>query len=106
MSWFAPQTNELFAERTATINPQRVTVRCVMTQGATESQVGQWAARQLADYDRHDPGTLFAEGVVLNLADAYRLQSAVDELRTQRGERMLRLLEVWRRRLFESGHDV
>jgi len=51
--------------------------------------MGQWASRQLADYDAHDPGTVFAEGVVLNVARGYELQSAVAELRQRRGERII-----------------
>ena len=35
------------------------------------SRIGQWASRQLADYDAHHPGTLFAEGLVLNVAEGY-----------------------------------
>ncbi|MHC4875630.1 MAG: 2-keto-4-pentenoate hydratase [Planctomycetota bacterium] len=48
-----------------------------------------WAARQLADYDGCHPGTLFADGVTLNVEDAYRLQTAVAELRCARGERIV-----------------
>jgi len=29
------------------------------------SQIPHWASRQLADYDARHPGTMFAEGVVL-----------------------------------------
>ena len=53
------------------------------------SRIGQWASRQLADYDAHHPGTLFAEGLVLNVAEGYELQSAVAELRQRRGERII-----------------
>lgn len=53
------------------------------------SQIDHWAARQLADYDAHQPGSLFAEGVQLNVAEGYALQSAVAELRQQRGERVI-----------------
>ena len=53
------------------------------------SRIGQWASRQLADYDAHPPGTLFAEGLVLNVAEGYELQSAVAELRQRRGERII-----------------
>ena len=51
--------------------------------------VGALAARQLEDYDTHQPGTLFAEGVVLNVQQAYELQNAVAKLRFQRGERLI-----------------
>jgi len=56
---------------------------------ATTSQIEQWASRQLADYDAHNPGTIFSEGVVLNVAEGYELQSAVMELRRLRGERII-----------------
>ena len=50
------------------------------------SRIKQWATRQLADYDARQPGTLFAEGVVLDIEEGYALQSAVAELliRTRR----------------------
>jgi 2-keto-4-pentenoate hydratase len=56
---------------------------------ADTSQIERWASRQLADYDSCQPGTLFGEGVLLNVADGYELQSAVAELRCQRGERII-----------------
>ena len=46
----------------------------------------RWAPRQLADYDSRQPGTLFSDGVTLNLQQAYELQSAVARLRCERGE--------------------
>ena len=58
-----------------------------MTQTETSdtSRIVQWASRQLADYDARNPGSLFAEGVVLNVAQGYELQSAVAQLRRDRG---------------------
>ena len=53
------------------------------------SQVGALAARQLDDYDSHQPGMLFAEGLVLDVQQGYELQNAVAELRYQRGERLI-----------------
>jgi 2-keto-4-pentenoate hydratase len=53
------------------------------------SQIGRWASRQLADYDARRPGSVFAEGVVLNVAQGYELQSAVARLRRRRGERTI-----------------
>lgn len=45
------------------------------------------AARQLADYDRHCPGTVFgAPPLPLTVEDAYKLQLAVAALRVARGE--------------------
>lgn len=53
------------------------------------SRIRQWAAGQLADYDARKPGTMFAKGVVLGMAQGYELQSAVAELRRVRGERII-----------------
>jgi len=49
----------------------------------------QWASRQLADYEARNPGTLFADGLVLNEEEGYVLQAAVAQLRCQRGERAI-----------------
>ena len=59
------------------------------TAGSHMVDVGALAARQLEDYDTHQPGTLFAEGCVLNVQQAYELQNAVAKLRFQRGERLI-----------------
>lgn len=53
----------------------------------SDSRIQQLAVCQLADYDACQPGTLFAEDRKLSVSDAYRLQSAVAELRNARGER-------------------
>ncbi len=53
------------------------------------SRIALWAARQLADYDARDPGSLFTEGVTLSVAEGYELQSAVADLRRRRGERIV-----------------
>ena len=58
-------------------------------QTSITSRIGRWASRQLADYDAHNPGSLFAEGIVLNVAQGYALQAAVAELRRRRGERIV-----------------
>jgi len=47
------------------------------------------ATRQLADYDARRPGMMFAEGVVLNVAEDYELQAAVAKLRCRRGEQII-----------------
>jgi 2-keto-4-pentenoate hydratase len=47
------------------------------------------AARMLADYDAKTPGTVFAEGLRLDLPDAWRVQTAVTQLRETRGERVV-----------------
>ena len=52
-------------------------------------EVGALAARQLEDYDAHQPGMLFAEGCVLDVLQGYELQHAVAKLRFQRGERLI-----------------
>jgi 2-keto-4-pentenoate hydratase len=52
-------------------------------------QIRQWASRQLADYDARQPGSLFAEGVVLDVDAGYELQSCVTRLREARGERVI-----------------
>jgi 2-keto-4-pentenoate hydratase len=44
------------------------------------------ADRMLDDYDAVNPGTVFAEGMRLEIADAWRLQTAVTKLREQRVE--------------------
>jgi 2-keto-4-pentenoate hydratase len=45
------------------------------------------AKRQLADYDRHQPGTLFSDGAPsITVAEAYALQAEVARLRQERGE--------------------
>ena len=46
------------------------------------------AERLLADYDACKPHALFAEGFRLDLADAWRVQTAVTRLREARGERV------------------
>ncbi|MCY3845988.1 MAG: fumarylacetoacetate hydrolase family protein [Acidobacteria bacterium] len=46
------------------------------------------AARMLRDYDRHTPGTPFADGLRLSIDEAYRLQSCVARRRRARGERV------------------
>ena len=62
-----------------------------MTEAETSitSRIGGWASRQLADYDARKPGSVFAEGVVLSVAQGYELQAAVAELRRRRGERII-----------------
>ena len=47
------------------------------------------AERLLGDYDTHNPGTSFAEGLRLSIHDAYRVQRHVAHLREQRGERLI-----------------
>ncbi len=51
--------------------------------------VNEIAARLLADYDAATPGMIFAEGLRLELPDAWRVQSAVTRLREARGESVI-----------------
>ncbi len=55
----------------------------------SDSFIRELAVRQLADYDTCQPGTLFAEELKLCVIDAYRLQSAVAQMRIARGERTI-----------------
>ena len=59
------------------------------TAGSHMVEVGALAARQLEDYDAHQPGMPFAEGCVLDVLQGYELQHAVAKLRFQRGERLI-----------------
>lgn len=58
-----------------------------MNPAVTETEAR--AARQLADYDARQPGTMFTDGVVLSVSEGYELQAAVAELRQRRGERII-----------------
>ena len=49
--------------------------------------IAQLARRQLRDYDRHEPGGLFAGySISMTVGDAYAIQMEVARLREQRGE--------------------
>ena len=60
-----------------------------MSSHPLDQQVKQWAERQLADYDARQPGSLFAEGLTLDVEVGYELQAAVAELRRARGEHII-----------------
>jgi len=47
------------------------------------------ARRQIADYDRREPGTAFADGLSLSIDDAYQVQTLAVDLRRQRGEQVI-----------------
>jgi len=47
------------------------------------------ATRMLRDYDRHTPGTPFADGLDLSIDEAYRLQSRIAKWRQARGEQVV-----------------
>jgi 2-oxo-hept-3-ene-1,7-dioate hydratase len=51
-----------------------------------EDTLNSIANQMLIDYDARNPGTVFADGLRLELTEAWRLQSAVARLREQRGE--------------------
>ncbi len=57
-----------------------------MKSSSASTRMRQWASDLLADYDTRQPGTMFAKGVVLDVAQGYELQSAVAGLRRDRGE--------------------
>jgi 2-keto-4-pentenoate hydratase len=53
----------------------------------TTSQIRDFARRQLADYDAHDPGRVFDDAALsLTIAEAYQVQMQVAALRAARGE--------------------
>jgi len=54
-----------------------------------DDDLQQIATRMLADYDSVKPGLIFSEGFRLELADAWRLQTAVTLLREARGEKVV-----------------
>jgi hypothetical protein len=68
-----PTIDNLWAELAVT--PQEVVV-----------DIERLAKRQLSDYDRHQPGGLFAGySFPMTVDDAYALQMAVARLRMERG---------------------
>jgi len=54
-----------------------------------DDRINAIATRMLTDYDNATPGTIYAEGLRLELADAWRLQTAVSRLREARAERVV-----------------
>jgi 2-keto-4-pentenoate hydratase len=53
----------------------------------TTSQIRDFAQRQLADYDAHEPGSVFEDAALsLTIAEAYQVQGQVAALRAARGE--------------------
>ncbi len=55
----------------------------------TENQINQYAYQMLLDYDSKTPGTIFKDKVRISVEDAWRIQSAVTNLREQRGEEVI-----------------
>lgn len=54
-----------------------------------ETSLNALAGRMLADYDNATPGTVFAEGLRLEIPEAWQLQAAVAALREARGEQVV-----------------
>lgn len=55
----------------------------------TPNKLAEVAARQLADYDAHQPGSIFASGALsLTIQEAYEIQIEVARLRQRRGEQV------------------
>jgi 2-keto-4-pentenoate hydratase len=61
----------------------------MMRANSMNSGIEERAACQLADYDARRPGMMFAEGVIMSVAEGYELQAAVAGLRQRRGERII-----------------
>lgn len=52
----------------------------------TKFQLEIYANQMLIDYDSVNPGTIFKDKIKISLEDAWRIQSAVADLRSERGE--------------------
>ncbi|MDC3090519.1 hypothetical protein OA340_01295 [Paracoccaceae bacterium] len=52
----------------------------------SESQLRIYAEQMLIDYDSINPGTIFKDKMSISIEDAWRIQSAVADLRKKRGE--------------------
>jgi len=55
----------------------------------SDSKISSIAHRMLNDYDNTTPGTVFTEGLRLEVSDAWRVQKAVSGLREKRGEKAI-----------------
>ena len=55
----------------------------------TELQLQIYAEQMLIDYDSINPGTIFKDKLIISIEDAWRIQSAVTDLREQRGEEVI-----------------
>ena len=55
----------------------------------TELQVESYAKQMLIDYDAANPGTIFKDKIKISIEDAWRIQSAVSDLRKKRGEEVI-----------------
>ena len=55
----------------------------------TATQLSKYAFKMLQDYDSNTPGTIFKDNFRISVEDAWRIQSAVTNLREQRGEEVI-----------------
>ena len=55
----------------------------------TENKLNKYAHQMLDDYDSKTPGTIFKDKITISVADAWRIQSEVTNLREQRGEEVI-----------------
>ena len=55
----------------------------------TATQLSKYAFKILQDYDSNTPGTIFKDNLRISVEDAWRIQSAVTNLREQRGEEVI-----------------
>ena len=55
----------------------------------TATQLTKYAFQMLNDYDSNTPGTIFKDKIRISIEDAWRIQSAVTDLREQRGEEVI-----------------
>jgi len=55
----------------------------------TATQLSKYAFKMLQDYDSNTPGTIFKDNLRISVEDAWRIQSAVTNLREQRGEEVI-----------------
>ena len=53
------------------------------------NQLQLYAKQILNDYDKKKPSVLFKNNINITIADAYKIQSLVTELRIQRGEKVI-----------------
>ena len=55
----------------------------------TATQLSKYAFKMLRDYDSNTPGTIFKDNFRISIEDAWHIQSAVTNLREQRGEEVI-----------------
>ncbi|MDC0094188.1 hypothetical protein OAI86_07690, partial [Alphaproteobacteria bacterium] len=55
----------------------------------TENQLNSYSRQILDDYDSKNPGTIFKDKITISNEDAWRIQSAVTDLRQKRGEEVI-----------------